>query len=105
MVMVGVVDGVYDRDPLQDPQARRFAVITPGSYAQVRAALGGSHGIDVTGGMLSKVSEMVALVAGGITRRVYLISGERRGSLTRVLLGEEAVDGTVIEPDPSSGCG
>jgi isopentenyl phosphate kinase len=105
MIMVGVVGGVYDRDPLQDPRAQRIPAITPGSYQQVQTMLGGSHGIDVTGGMLSKVSEMVALVAEGITRRVYLVSGERRGSLTRALLGEDVVDGTVIAPDPSPICG
>jgi len=96
MVMVGQVHGVYDRDPLLDPTAELVPLITPGTFAQVAAKLGGSHGIDVTGGMLSKVREMVDLVARGVTQRVHLISGWQEGALARVLLDGEAREGTLI---------
>jgi isopentenyl phosphate kinase len=97
MVMVGEVDGVYDRDPLADPEAARVPRITPASFESLRAQLGGSHAVDVTGGMLTKVQVMVSLVSGGYVQRVNLISGRREGALARVLLTEGESEGTVIE--------
>jgi isopentenyl phosphate kinase len=98
MVMVGEVNGVYDRDPLSDPAAQPIARITPATFAETEGLLGSSHGVDVTGGMLAKVREMVALVAEGATQRVHVISGRREGALTRVLLDAYAVEGTLITP-------
>jgi isopentenyl phosphate kinase len=98
IVMVGEVDGVYDRDPLVDPQAVRIPRITPASFAGLQAQLGGSYAVDVTGGMLTKVEAMVSLVASGHVDRVHLISGRRRGALNRALLGaQEVCGGSVIE--------
>jgi len=99
IVLVGEVDGVYDRDPLQDERARRIPTITPDAYDVIRMRLGESHGVDVTGGMLSKVSEMVSLVAQGVSGRGYLVSGRRKGALEHALLGHSAAGGTVILPD------
>ena len=98
MILVGEVDGVYDRDPLQDRTAKRIRTITPATFGEIRSQLGESHSVDVTGGMLSKVSEMVSLVSRGVTQRVHLISGGNQGALLRVLLDEEAVEGSVILP-------
>jgi len=97
MVMVGEVDGVYDRDPLAEPEAVQIPRITPSSFRQLRAQLGKSHAVDVTGGMLTKVQAMVALVSSDRVQRVHLISGRREGALTQVLLDEHACGGTVIE--------
>jgi isopentenyl phosphate kinase len=59
------------------------------------AALGGSHAVDVTGGMASKVRAMQALAAAvpGLTVRIF--SGELPGLVRATLLGE-AQPGTVI---------
>lgn len=97
IVMVGQVDGVYDRDPAVDRQAVRIPRITPQTFDQVQAQLRGSHGVDVTGGMLSKVREMVSVVAQGYTARVHLISGERPEALYQVLLDPGVERGTIIE--------
>lgn len=97
MVLVGEVDGVYDDDPLANPQAVRIPRITPGDLQSLQTQLGASHGVDVTGGMLAKVREMVDLVAQGSTGSVHLISGERKGALTRALQGGAAGEGTLIE--------
>jgi isopentenyl phosphate kinase len=97
IVMVGEVDGVYDRDPLVDPRAAHIPRITPASFARLKAQLGGSHAVDVTGGMLTKVEAMVSLVASGYVEHVHLISGRREDALTQVLLGERERGGTVIE--------
>ena len=97
IVMVGEVDGVYDRDPLVDPQAVHIPQITLASVERLQAQLGGSHAVDVTGGMVTKVEAMVSLVAGGHVDRVHLISGRRRGALSQALLGAQECGGTVIE--------
>jgi isopentenyl phosphate kinase len=97
IVMVGEVDGVYDRDPLVDPQAVQIPRITPAFFVQLRSQLGGSHAVDVTGGMLTKVEAMVSLVASGHVDRVHLVSGRRRGALNQALLGDQDCGGTVIE--------
>ena len=96
IVLVGEVDGVYDGDPLTDATAKRIPRITPDTFSQIEEWLGGSHGVDVTGGMLTKVRQMVHLVAKGATQRVHLISGGRKSALTRVLLGT-GTEGTIIE--------
>jgi isopentenyl phosphate kinase len=99
IVLVGEVHGVYDRDPLAagGAAARHFPRITPGTYAEIEAGLGGSSSADVTGGMLTKVRGMVDLVEQGLVWHVHLISGHVRGALTRVLLDPQASEGTVIE--------
>jgi isopentenyl phosphate kinase len=99
MVLVGEVDGVYDDDPLVNPDAARIPRITPDTLERFQAQLGGSHGVDVTGGMLAKVREMVTLVAQGRTGCVQLISGRHEGALTRVLQNAALGEGTLIEPD------
>jgi isopentenyl phosphate kinase len=99
LIMVGEVDGVYTDDPLGNTGASRIRCITPATFDGLQARLGGSHGLDVTGGMLSKVREMVNLVARGHTQRVHLISGQRAGALQRALLDVVCDEGTLIEPD------
>jgi len=96
IVLAGVVDGVYDRDPLQDPAARPIGEISPANYAQVVQRLGGSHGVDVTGGMSSKVREMAALTRRVPGLVVHLITGEEPGRLCQVLLAPEKAGGTRI---------
>jgi isopentenyl phosphate kinase len=97
LVLVGVVDGVYERDPLRDPTARRIPEISAENWTSVRAALGGSHATDVTGGMLAKVEGMVNLVRQLPGLTVHLVSGERPGALQGVLLDPATVvGGTVI---------
>jgi isopentenyl phosphate kinase len=56
----------------------------------------------VTGGMSSKVHEMVRLVARGYTERVHVISGLEDHVLTRVLVDTHATDGTTITGDRCS---
>jgi isopentenyl phosphate kinase len=96
IVLVGEVDGVYDADPLTGTVARHIARITPATYAQIEGKLSGSHGVDVTGGMLSKVRQMVGLVERGHAGRVHLISGLQPGALAEVLLDPDASRGTLI---------
>lgn len=94
VVLVGEL-GVYTADPRADPRAQRIDRIDAGNIEAVLAGAGASHGVDVTGGMRSKVDLMwrLAQAAPGLT--VQLI-GPAPGLLTRALLGAAAGDGTII---------
>lgn len=96
IVLAGTVDGVYSGDPLADPLAERWPEITPHTLPGLRASLGGSHGVDVTGGMLSKVTEMVQLVSSYAGLEVRLVSGQRPGAVQATLLGRDDAGGTTI---------
>lgn len=96
IVLAGTVDGVFDDDPLRNPAARRWPEITPADLPRLRASLGGSHGVDVTGGMLSKVTEMVDLVQAHPGLRVRLVSGLRPGAVMAALLDRPDAGGTLI---------
>lgn len=96
IVLAGTVDGVYSRDPLLDPAAEPWPLITPGDLPRLRASLGGSHGVDVTGGMLSKVTEMCQLVSSQPGLEVRLVSGLRGGAICQALIGASDAGGTRI---------
>ncbi|MGD2205194.1 MAG: isopentenyl phosphate kinase [Anaerolineae bacterium] len=97
LVLVGAVDGVFEGDPLSDPSVRPVPEISAANWESVRAALGGSHATDVTGGMLAKVEAMVRLVRELPELTVHLISGERPGALEAALrCPTEAVGGTLV---------
>ena len=97
MVLVGEVDGVFEGDPLSDPLARRVPEITAENWGRVRTVLGGSHGWDVTGGMSSKIEEMVDLARSMPGLEVHVLSGRRSGALETALLSpSEMSSGTLI---------
>ncbi len=89
IVLVGEVDGVLDADGVVIPQ------ITPSNFEQYTHLLGGSRGTDVTGGMLTKVSDMLKLVQQNRDLRVSIINGLTQGAIQRVLNGEMGI-GTLI---------
>jgi len=98
LVLAGEVDGIYDADPLRSPGARRIPLITPqmaeDSQSGLHAGLGGSHGVDVTGGMRAKVEQSLAMVRAHPGLEIVVCSGLGRGSLLAALRGERV--GTVI---------
>ena len=97
LILVGAVDGVFDGDPLREPVARRIPGISAANWASVRALLGGSHGVDVTGGMLAKVEEMVDLARRMPGLEIQLMSGEPADALKMALLKSASVPaGTTI---------
>ena len=96
IVLAGIVDGVYDADPLTDSEAARYGEITQDNWGDVEATLGGSHGTDVTGGMFSKVRDMYHLVLAQPPLQVYIISGEIRGHVHSALSGTGRDIGTLI---------
>ena len=96
LIMVGEVDGVFEGDPLRAPAARLIPEITAANWTQVRASLGGSHAADVTGGMLSKVEQMVTLAGDLPGLTVHFLSGLRSGALQTALLDPTAAGGTLL---------
>jgi len=94
ILLAGLEDGVWEDYPTS---TRLIEVITPANYSRVFPHLGQSAGVDVTGGMVQKVSSMVNLVRELPGLEVMIFSGEQPGLLQRVLQGERA--GTAIRQD------
>ncbi|MCL5274703.1 MAG: isopentenyl phosphate kinase [Chloroflexi bacterium] len=93
ILLAGETAGVY-RSLAQPDVVER---ITPQSWAIVRGGIGGSHGADVTGGMASKVRDMLDLVAAHPRLTVRIFSGAVAGNVTRALDGESI--GTLISAE------
>lgn len=89
ILLLGEVDGVYD------PTGQVIPRITPLTLASVEAALGGSAGTDVTGGMETKVRDMVALAQAVPDLTIRIMSGAQPGLLEAALL-DQAQPGTLI---------
>lgn len=89
VILLGEVPGVLSADGAVIPH------ITPQNVGAYQSALGGSAGVDVTGGMYTKVMDMlqIAQVGGGVP--VDIIDGREAGLLRDALLGRE-VGGTRI---------
>ncbi len=91
VLLAGLEDAVWADFPARSQRVRH---VTPGSFDEIRRGVGQAAGADVTGGMESKVKEMLDLVTEipGLTAQIF--SGEIPGNLTRVLQGE--LVGTLI---------
>ncbi len=89
IILLGEVDGVLDAE------GRVIPLITPSSFDSNRSVMGGSSGIDVTGGMLQKVEEMVALVLEIPSLEVIIANGRRPNVLTD-LMSQDQRTGTRI---------
>ncbi|MFC2031181.1 isopentenyl phosphate kinase [Chloroflexota bacterium] len=97
LVLVGNLDGVFRGDPLHDPGARHIPHISASNWEEVRGQLGASNAPDVTGGMLTKVEQMVKLAQELPGLVIHLVSGERPGALETALIGPaQRVGGTTI---------
>lgn len=94
IVLAGEVDGIFTADPLLHPEAQRIGTITPDTFAAIVDGLGGSHGVDVTGGMRAKVEQSLQMIRSHPELEVVVCSGLQPGSLLGALCGEST--GTVI---------
>ena len=99
IILAGTVDGVFTADPLRDPKAHLIEEVTPANFARVEGMLAGSYGVDVTGGMLSKVRRMYQLVLSQPSLQVRLISGLKPGLIERALLDAQLAEGTLIHAE------
>lgn len=89
IVLVGEVDGVLDADRQVIPQ------ITPANIDHILDLLGGSSGVDVTGGMETKVQDMVDLARRNQNLTIRIMSGLHEGLVYRTLVNG-ATPGTLI---------
>ncbi|PKN91785.1 MAG: uridylate kinase [Chloroflexi bacterium HGW-Chloroflexi-6] len=94
ILLAGLEEAVWADFPAK---TRRVECITPHSFEALRSSVGGSHGADVTGGMESKVRQMLDLAGKIPGLQAQIFSGEIPGNLQRALLGEPL--GTTITAD------
>ncbi len=87
--LLGEVDGVYDQN------RQVIETITPQKFRDIEAALSGSGGIDVTGGMETKVRDMLALTELVPSLSIRIFNGMTPGLLHDALI-ERAFPGTLI---------
>jgi isopentenyl phosphate kinase len=104
VILAGEMPGVLRFDPrgiAADSPGLAEAVIeliTPSALEESSHFLGDSRGVDVTGGMLSKVREMACLLqAVPALRCVQLVSGLRSGLVRSVLVDANLRPGTTIQ--------
>ncbi len=88
--LFGEVRGVLNAEGVVIP------VITPDALSGLEQVLGGSHGTDVTGGMASKVRDMVALAQAIPGLRIHILSGTNPSVVQEALLNPDNAPGTVI---------
>jgi len=91
ILLAGLEKGVY-RDP-EKPQDI-FSHITPTTFDETLPSLLSTNTADVTGGMSSKVKQMVALVEIFPTMQVQIFSGQEECNLQKALTGHPL--GTLI---------
>jgi len=104
VILVGEVVGVLSADPASGIAGELIPEITPETLPGVAQALGGSRGVDVTGGMVAKVREMLALVqATPALAAVQIISGLTPGLVRSILVEPDLRAGTRISNAVSKG--
>lgn len=97
MLLLGMVEGVFEQMPSQElPTPALVPDITLQNWPSVQSGLGGSHGTDVTGGMIAKVSETLQLIQAIPSLQIRIISGREPGLLKRLLVDPTTKAGTLI---------
>jgi isopentenyl phosphate kinase len=93
ILLAGLEEAVWADFP-----ARRHRVekLTREAFDEIKQSTGKAMGTDVTGGMESKVRQMLELVETVPGLKIQIFSGEIPGNLRRALLGEHL--GTIIAP-------
>jgi len=93
ILLAGEVAGVFERS---DISGAIIPIITPDNVAHYASVLGGSHGTDVTGGMIGKVYQMLDVVRHHPAIEARIFSGAVRGNVQRLLIDPRAKIGTAI---------
>lgn len=94
LLLAGEVPGVYDLEK------NVISHISDENFEAVKVALGGSRGADVTGGMATKVRDMLALSARLNRLEISIFSGLDAGNIA-VMLARSASLGTTISGSDS----
>ena len=91
ILLAGLEAAVWEDFPAR---TKKIEKITPASFEEVSAGVGKSHGADVTGGMQSKVRQMLDLASSNPDLTIQIFSGTEPGNIVRALTGEML--GTLI---------
>ena len=91
ILLAGLEKGVY-RDPENPTEIHPH--IMPSTFKDIESSLSGSPVADVTGGMASKVKQMMTLVEELPTLQVHIFSGLDECNLQKALTGQDL--GTLI---------
>lgn len=94
ILLAGEVDGVCTADPQRERGATLVPVLTPATWQASEQQLAGARGVDVTGGMRSKVWQMLSLVERLPGLQVSIFSGLEPGRIEAALLGNAG--GTLL---------
>lgn len=95
LILLTDVPGVFAAPPTGKTLPPLLEQITPATWPHQRGGVQGARGTDVTGGMVRKVEQMLALVQRAPDVEVLIASGQTPGLLQRALQGEP-VEGTRI---------
>lgn len=85
VLLAGIEEAVWEDYPTRTRPIER---ITPQSFEDIRQGVRGSAASDVTGGMETKVREMLELVQENPGLKIQIFSGRQPGNLVRALSGE-----------------
>lgn len=97
IILATDVDGVFDKDPRTHDDAKLIRRIDRSNIGAALSLAGGSHKVDVTGGMNSKLAALYRMVC--TTRGQGIITnGLRNGSVRDALLGRGHDRATVVKP-------
>jgi len=91
ILLAGIEEGVWADYPAC---TQLIETLTPHTLAEVAPALAGSMATDVTGGMETKVRQMLSLVERLPDLEVFIFSGQHPLAVKKALLGERL--GTLI---------
>jgi isopentenyl phosphate kinase len=91
ILLAGLESAVWDDFPARK---KRLEKITPQIFDEISAGIGKAEGADVTGGMESKVKQMLELIEYNPELTIQIFSGTEPGNIVRTLTGETL--GTVI---------
>ena len=85
ILLAGLEEGVWEDFPAR---TRLVSEIRLQSYEAMRAGIGASSSVDVTGGMAAKVGQMFELIHEVPELTASIFSAEEDGNLSRALAGE-----------------
>lgn len=91
ILLAGLEAAVWEDFPAR---TKKIEKITPRAFDEFSRGIGKSEGADVTGGMESKVAQMLELVQYNHELSVQIFSGTEPGNIVHALTGETL--GTVI---------
>lgn len=85
ILLAGLEAGVWEDFPAR---TSKVATITPQTFSEISRGIGKADGADVTGGMETKVTQMLDLVQQNPELKIQIFSGAEPGNILRALTGE-----------------